>query len=90
MGLSNKICAKFATKVFYSFPNEQTGLSGELLEEYETKKSIFSFLKKNKSTRHNKHIYSGHILNSELIESITDTDIEENEKLSVLVVAGSQ
>lgn len=90
MGLSNKICAPLATKIFYSFPNEKTGLSGESEEETweEEKKSLFSFWKKKKKT--NKHIYSGHILNSELLESITDTQIEENETLSVLVVAGSQ
>ena len=90
MGLSNKICSKFATKVFYSFPNEKTGLPGDLSEEPSERKSIFSFLRRNKTPKAQKHIYTGHILNPELLESITDTEIEENETLSVLVIAGSQ
>ena len=37
-----------------------------------------------------KHIYTGHILNPELLEWITENNVPENEKLSVLVIAGSQ
>ncbi len=72
-GLANKICSKLATKVFYSFPNEQTWIPGESPEQ-----------------QNSKHIYSWHILNPELLDSITDNAIPENEALSVLVIAGSQ
>ena len=64
MGATNKICSRFATKIFYSFPNEK--IDGV------------------------KHIHTGHILNSELIEGLTDMTPDENERLKVLVVAGSQ
>lgn len=71
MGLANKISSRFATKVFYSFPNEKT------LEN-----------KENGNTW--KHIHSGHILNPEMLDKVTSLRVEENEKLSVLVIAGSQ
>lgn len=63
-GVSNKYLAKFASKVFYSFPNPK--IDGK------------------------KHIYLGQILNPELIEGIEETEKEENERLKVLVIAGSQ
>lgn len=71
--LSNKLCSRFATKVFYSFPNEKTGIPGEA-----------------ETSVNSKHIYTWHILNPELLDSITDTSVQENETLSVLVIAGSQ
>lgn len=62
--ISNKFISKFATKVFYTFPNEQ--IDGE------------------------KNIVSGQILNPELIDEIESIEKEENEKLKILVIAGSQ
>ncbi len=72
-GLANKICSRLATKVFYSFPNDDTGLPWEAPEQ-----------------ENSKHMYSWHILNPELLDSVTDSSVEENENLSVLVIAGSQ
>lgn len=63
--LANSIVSKFATKVFYSFENEKTGI-------------------------HKKHIHCGPIVNQELIDGIKTLDVTENEKLHVLVIAGSQ
>ncbi len=61
---SNKFASKFATKVFYSFPNEK--INGI------------------------KYIHSGPIVNPELIDGLTNMIPKENERLSVLVIAGSQ
>lgn len=63
--LANKIISRFATKVFYTFPNEK--IDGV------------------------KHIVSGQILNPELLNNVDKVwELEENEKLEVLVIAGSQ
>ncbi len=66
MGLANKITSKLATKVFYSFSNENTD-------------------KENK-----KHIHCWAIVNPEMLDSVKSIDKNENEKLTVLVIAGSQ
>ncbi|MGE4444101.1 MAG: glycosyltransferase [Candidatus Altimarinota bacterium] len=64
-GLANKIISRFATKVFYTFPNEK--IDGE------------------------KHILIGQILNPELLNNVDKVgELEENEELEVLVIAGSQ
>lgn len=63
-GLANTIVSKFATKVFYSFPNEK--IDGV------------------------KYIHSGPIVSPELIDGIKSLEVDENEKLEVLVIAGSQ
>jgi UDP-N-acetylglucosamine--N-acetylmuramyl-(pentapeptide) pyrophosphoryl-undecaprenol N-acetylglucosamine transferase len=63
--LANKLIAKVATKVFYSFGNEL--IDGE------------------------KHILTWQILNPELLNKVDRVwESEENEKLEVLVIAGSQ
>ncbi len=63
--LANKIISRFATKIFYTFPNEK--IDGV------------------------KHIVSGQILNPELLNNVDKVwELEENEKLEVLVIAGSQ
>jgi len=62
-GLANKLIAKFATKIFYSFPKEN--------------------LKENE-------IISGQILNPELLEWLDNLEVETNDRLKVLVIAGSQ
>ncbi len=73
MGLANKISSVFATKIFYSFPNDKTAFSWT----------------ENKG-KSNKHIHSGHILNSDLLDGIKDIKWGDNEKLTVLVIAWSQ
>ncbi len=63
--LANKIISKFASKIFYTFPNEKIDWQ--------------------------KHILVWQILNPKLLENIdTKWELEENEKLEVLVIAGSQ
>lgn len=64
--ITNKIIEKFATKVFYTFPNEK-------------------ILKNPK-----KYIEAGQILNPDLLESLTDLDVVENERLSVLIIWWTQ
>ncbi len=65
-GLANKVIAKLATKVFYTFENENTQIQSK------------------------KHIHTGQILNPELIDYLKNLEVEENEKLTVMVMAGSQ
>lgn len=62
MGLANKISARFASKVFSSFPLEWG----------------------------KKYIHTGHIMNPEMLDGIKSISKEENERLMVLVIAGSQ
>jgi len=62
MGLANKIASIFASKVFYSFPNEKSG----------------------------KHIHSGPIVNPSMLDSVKSLSKIENERLTILVIAGSQ
>ncbi len=65
-GLANRLIAKMATKVFYTFENPLT------------------------IENHPKHILSGQILNPELIDYLKNLEVEQNEKLTVMVMAGSQ
>jgi len=64
VGATNALTARFAQKVFYSFPWEHI--------DWE------------------KHIHSGPIMHPEMIDGVTSMDIEENERLKVLVIAGTQ
>jgi UDP-N-acetylglucosamine--N-acetylmuramyl-(pentapeptide) pyrophosphoryl-undecaprenol N-acetylglucosamine transferase len=64
MGSANKFASKFATKVFFSFPNEK--IDGK------------------------KYIHSWPLVNPELLDGLTNMKPDENERLSVLVIAGSQ
>ena len=66
MWLANKITSKLATKVFYSFANDQTVLGN------------------------NKHIHCGAIINPEMLDAVKSINKSENERLSVIVIAGSQ
>lgn len=64
-GLANRIISRFATKIFYTFPNEKIDWK--------------------------KHILIWQILNPELLNNVDKVwELEENEKLEVLVIAGSQ
>ena len=62
MWLANKITSKFASKVFYTFPNEKSG----------------------------KHIHSWPIVNPVMLDGVKSLTKWENERLTVLVIAGSQ
>jgi len=62
--VSNKIISKLATKIFYTFPNEEIN--------------------------NKKHILIWQIINPEIYRYINKDDIIENEKLEILVIAGSQ
>ena len=54
-------------------------------------KVFYSFPNKlTENPKNTKHIHTGHILNPELLEGISENSVPENEKLSVLVIAGSQ
>ncbi|MDC0505982.1 glycosyltransferase [Candidatus Gracilibacteria bacterium] len=66
IGLANRLIAKMATKVFYTFENPLT------------------------IENHPKHVLSGQILNPELIDYLKNLEVEENEQLTVMVMAGSQ
>lgn len=66
-GISNKIISKIATKIFYTFPNEETN-----------------------NPENTKCLLSWQILNPELLDDITSLEINENNKLSVVVLWGSQ
>jgi len=81
MGLANKISSKLATKVFYSFPNNLNTPS----EDKTTEENI-SVKKKKRS----KHIYTGPIMNPMMLDSIRSVSKEENERLNIIVIAGSQ
>ena len=69
MWLANKVVSKVATKVFSSFPKEDSNPSPSGKERI---------------------IITGQIMNPDLLEWLTDLNIEENKKLKVLVIAGSQ
>lgn len=62
--VANKIIAKFAHKIFYTFDNEKID--------------------------DKKNILTGQIINPELTKYIKDEELERNEKLEVIVIAGSQ
>ena len=65
--VANRVISKLATKIFYTFPNEET-------EDSENEKCILSW----------------QILNPELLDDLDNIEIEENEKLSMIVIWGSQ
>jgi len=64
MGSANSFASRFATKVFFSFPNKK--IDGK------------------------KYIHSWPLVNPELLDGLKNMKPDENERLSVLVIAGSQ
>ncbi len=64
IGLANRLISKLATKVFYTFPNDNID--------------------------NKKHITTWQILNPKLIDCVDRVEVEENEYLNVIVIAGSQ
>jgi UDP-N-acetylglucosamine--N-acetylmuramyl-(pentapeptide) pyrophosphoryl-undecaprenol N-acetylglucosamine transferase len=70
------------------------GIANRLISKIATK-VFYSFdnkktLKQSDMWENAKHISVGQILNPELLDYITNLDVKENEKLEVLVIAGSQ
>ncbi len=78
MWLANKVVSKVATKVFNSFPNNNP--SAFQAAPFNTKGS----------QKEDKYVTTGQIMNPELLEWLTNLKLEENRKLKVLVIAGSQ
>lgn len=62
--LSNKLCSRFANRIFYTFP-------WEYIDNI-------------------KHIHSGPIMHPDMIEWLSSMQVQENERLKVLIIAGSQ
>ena len=63
------------------------GLANTIASKFATK-VFYSFPLNNKKS--SKHIHTGHILNGELIDHVRSLSKEENERLCVIVIAGSQ
>lgn len=85
-GLANKVISRFATKVFYTFKNDLTHppVSDEESEgiDEDTTPDI--------STPIQKYIHTGPIVNPELIDYLDSLEVEENERFTIMVIAGSQ
>jgi len=71
------------------------GVANKLISKIATK-TFYSFENKktqkdeSKISLERKHIFSGQILNPDLLDYITTLEVKENEKLEILVIAGSQ
>ncbi len=74
-------------KIYIHESDSVMGLANSIASKFATK-VFYSFpLSEQKSS---KHIHTGHILNGELIDHVDSLSKEENERLCVLVIAGSQ
>jgi UDP-N-acetylglucosamine--N-acetylmuramyl-(pentapeptide) pyrophosphoryl-undecaprenol N-acetylglucosamine transferase len=62
-------------------------LATKVFYSFENKKTNID---KDKEIEKRKHVFSWQILNPELLDYITNLDVSENDKLEVLVIAGSQ
>ena len=77
-------------KIYLHESDAVTGLANKICSRLASK-VFYSFPNElTQNPENTKHIYSGHILNPELLESVSENTISENEKLSVLVIAWSQ
>lgn len=66
------------------------GLANKICSQLATK-VFYSFPNdKTRDESQKKHIYSGHIMSSELVWGIRNIIVKENQKLNVLVIGGSQ
>lgn len=72
-------------KVFIHESDSVMGLANKITSKLATK-VFYSF----PNEKWGKHIFSGPIMNPEMLDSIVSVSKEENEKLNVLVIAGSQ
>ena len=61
------------------------GLANKICSLF-AKKVFYSFPNDKKG----KHLYTGHIMNSEMLDQIESISKSENEQLNILIIAGSQ
>lgn len=82
------IAAKILWKKIYVHESDRvTGISNKIVSNLATK-IFYTF--PNSNIDNEKHILIGQILNPEMIDYIDSIEVEENERLSVMVVWGSQ
>jgi UDP-N-acetylglucosamine:LPS N-acetylglucosamine transferase len=65
------------------------GLANKITSKLATK-VFYSFKNELTQVEGNKHIHCGPIVNPEMLDEVKSVDKTENERLSVLVIAGSQ
>ncbi|NDK08569.1 hypothetical protein EOM39_05010 [Candidatus Gracilibacteria bacterium] len=82
--IAGKILGK---KIYIHESDTVTGATNNIVGGLATK-IFYTF--PNKNINGKKHILTGQILNPELIDYLDDLDVTENEKLSVMIIAGSQ
>ena len=82
------IAAKILGKKVYIHESDVSGgLANKIIWKFATK-IFYTF--ENDKINDKKHIHVGQILNQELIEGLKDIDVQENQKLNVIVMAWSQ
>lgn len=74
-------------KVYIHESDIVTGLSNKIVSRFATK-TFYTFL--NEKIDGKNHIHSWPILNPELIDYLDTVEVEENERFTVMVIAGSQ
>lgn len=84
LSLAAKVLGK---KVYVHESDTVTGLANTLVSKFATK-VFYSF--QNDKIDNKKHIHSGPIVNPELIDYLSSLHIEENERLTIMVIAWSQ
>lgn len=75
-------------KIYIHESDSVMGLANKITSHLATK--VFYSFPNQHTESGGKHIHSGHILNPEMLEKIDSIEKQENERLSVLVIAGSQ
>lgn len=75
-------------KIYIHESDSVMGLANKITSRLATK--VFYSFPNEKTSQEGKHIHSWHILNPKMLDKIDSVEKEENERLSVLVIAGSQ
>jgi UDP-N-acetylglucosamine--N-acetylmuramyl-(pentapeptide) pyrophosphoryl-undecaprenol N-acetylglucosamine transferase len=76
-------------KIYIHESDSVMGLANKITSKFATK--VFYSFKNNKTEiENNKHIHSWAIVNPEMLDEVKSIDKTENERLTVLVIAGSQ
>lgn len=84
------IAAFFMRKPIYVHESDAVWwVANKIISKLATK-VFYTFENKLTQSENEKHIASGPIMNSDLIDKLTNLHTEENEKLEVLVICGSQ
>ncbi len=76
-------------KIYIHESDSVTGLANTLIWKIATK-VFYSFPNKHTGEMNNKHIEAWQILNPELLDTLTDTQVNENARLQVIVTGGTQ